>query len=119
MEIKDILRKRRLELGLTMKDVARSVGVNEGTVSRWESGEIANMRRDKILAYAKALDISPRIIMGWSDTEDRLLDPDLEEIQKCFNKLNHEGRKQLLTQAQILVGNPDYTKDIPYKEKVM
>ena len=50
MEIKDILRERRIELDLTMKDVANSVGVSEATVSRWESGEIANMRRDKIAA---------------------------------------------------------------------
>lgn len=64
MEIKDILYNRRKELDLTMKQVADMVGVSEGTVSRWESGEIANMRRDKIMDYAKALKISPAVIMG-------------------------------------------------------
>ena len=48
MEVKDILRNKRLELGLTMKEVADAVGVSEGTVSRWESGKIGNMRRDRI-----------------------------------------------------------------------
>ena len=65
METKDILRNRRIELNLTMKQVADAVGVSEATVSRWESGDIDNMRRDKIAALAKALDLDPRIIMGW------------------------------------------------------
>ena len=67
MEIKDVLNRRRTELGLTMKQVAETVGVSEGTISRWESGDIANMRRDKIKALANALHISPSIIMGWEE----------------------------------------------------
>lgn len=50
-----------------MFEVSKKVGVSEGTISRWESGDIANMRRDKILAIAKALNITPNIIMGWED----------------------------------------------------
>lgn len=67
MEVKDILSSRRLELKLTMKEVADRVGVSEGTISRWESGEIANMRRDKIMLLAQALQLSPGVIMGWED----------------------------------------------------
>lgn len=67
MEVKDIINTKRIELGLTMKELADKVGVSEGTISRWESGEIANMRRDKILSLANALKISPAIIMGWDE----------------------------------------------------
>lgn len=67
MEIKDVLRNRRIEMGFTMKELADMVKVNEGTISRWESGEIANMRRDKIKALADALRISPSVIMGWEE----------------------------------------------------
>ena len=67
MEIKDLLRLKRQELGLTMKEVAEKVGVSEGTISRWESGEIANMRRDKIALLASTLQIEPNIIMGWDE----------------------------------------------------
>lgn len=70
MTVKDIIKSRRIELGLTMKDVAEKVGVSEATVSRWESGDIENMRRDKIMSLAKALDISPAIIMGWDNSEE-------------------------------------------------
>ena len=57
------LADRRLELGLTQKDIAEAVGVTEATVSRWESGSIANMRRDKIAAYAKILRTTADFIM--------------------------------------------------------
>lgn len=69
MEIKDILKNRRIELGLTQLDVAKAVGVSEATVSRWESGDIANMRRSRIAALAGVLQISPTIIMGWDEEE--------------------------------------------------
>lgn len=70
MEIRDILRNRRLELHLTMKQIADAVGVSEGTVSRWESGDIDNMRRDKIAALSKVLRLDPRVIMGWEGVEE-------------------------------------------------
>lgn len=57
------LSERRKEIGLTQREVAEAVGVAEATVSRWESGEIANMRRDKISALAKVLHCSPNFVM--------------------------------------------------------
>lgn len=85
MEIKDILRDRRIELNMTMKQIADAVGVSEATVSRWESGDIDNMRRDKIAALAKALLLDPRIIMGWEADEniqqhEYYTDPETEKI---------------------------------------
>jgi len=69
MNVKDIIREKRLALGMTMKEVADKVGVSEATISRWESGEIANMRRGAIFSLAKALNISPNEIMGWETTD--------------------------------------------------
>ena len=81
MEIKDVLSSRRKELGMTMKELAVKVGVSEGTISRWESGKISDMRRDKIMTLATALDISPAVIMGWMDY-DPVPHPDLVPISK-------------------------------------
>lgn len=66
---------RRTELDLTMKELADKVGVAEGTISRWESGEIKNMRRDKIKALAKALQISPKLLMDWNEEDEVGLPP--------------------------------------------
>lgn len=65
MDIKDVIHNKRIEHGMTMKDLASAVGVSEGTISRWESGEISNMRRDKVARLGKILDIPVEQLMGW------------------------------------------------------
>lgn len=67
MEIKDIIKTRRFELGMTQAQLATAVGVSEATISRWESGDISNMKRTRIASLAKALKISPAVIMGWDE----------------------------------------------------
>lgn len=92
MEVKDIIRNRRIELGYTMKQVADFVGVSEATISRWESGDIANMKRDKISALAKALNLSPAVIMEWDDTVQKnglpeyYYNPDTREFVEFLHK---------------------------------
>lgn len=62
------LRKAR---GLTLEQVGQLVGVGKSTVRKWETGIIANMKRDKIAALAKALDTSPAYLMGWEEKEEQ------------------------------------------------
>lgn len=69
MNLKEIIRKRRKELGLTLLDVAKACNVSEATVSRWESGDIGDMKRSRIAALAKILQMSPSIIVG-TDEDD-------------------------------------------------
>ncbi len=61
------LKNRRLELGLTLVEVGEKVGVNASTINRWESGDIENMKRDKVQKYADALRIPPAVVMGWDE----------------------------------------------------
>jgi transcriptional regulator with XRE-family HTH domain len=49
---------------MTMKELSTKVGVSERTISRWESGDIANMKRDKIAALAKDLEVEPALMRG-------------------------------------------------------
>lgn len=58
------LKQRRLDLGLTMLEVAKIVGVSEATISRYESGNIKNMRRDRINKYAQALNVDPTLLLN-------------------------------------------------------
>lgn len=64
------IKELRLSLGLTLEEVANEVGVGKSTVRKWETGIIANMKRDKIAALAKALHTSPGYLMGWTDEQD-------------------------------------------------
>ena len=53
--IGNIIKNRRLELNITLDEVGKAVGVSKSTVQRWESGQITNMRRDRIDALSKIL----------------------------------------------------------------
>lgn len=64
------INEQRKKLNLTLKDVADYVGVSEATVSRWESGNIANMRRDRISALAEILKVSPIDVMGITESNE-------------------------------------------------
>ena len=62
-----IIKKRRKELKLTMKELASMTCVSEGTVSRWESGHIKDMKKDKIILLSRALGLSPIEIIAEDD----------------------------------------------------
>ena len=64
MEFKDLIRLRRVQLDKTLEAIGKEVGVSKATVQRWESGEIKNIRRDKIAKLAAALQVSPDYILG-------------------------------------------------------
>ena len=61
------IRDLRTSQNLTLEQVANEVGVGKSTVRKWETGMIANMKRDKISSLAKALHTTPAYLMGWVD----------------------------------------------------
>lgn len=71
MEFKDKIKKRRIELKLTLEEVAKGVGVSTPTIQRYESGEIKNVRRDKIKRLSDTLQVSPSYLMDWEETENQ------------------------------------------------
>ena len=64
MEINELIKKLRTDAGNSLEDVANEVGVSRATVMRWESGYIKNMRRDKLVSLARALNTTPVVLMG-------------------------------------------------------
>ena len=77
----------RQEKGLTLEQVADVVGVGKSTVRKWETGMIANMKRDKIASLAKALGTTPEYLMGWDEKESSPSDPSLTEGEKLMLEL--------------------------------
>lgn len=69
MDIKDLIKTRRQEQELTMKELADKIGVSEATISRYESGDIANMKRTNIQALSKVLGIPAGRFVGSDDDE--------------------------------------------------
>ena len=75
LDFSEKIRALRLEQGLTLEDVGKLVGVGKSTVRKWETGAIANMRRDKIAKLASALHTTPGYLMGWDDAPNTENDP--------------------------------------------
>ena len=70
---------------MTLEQVGNIVGVGKSTVRKWETGEIANMRRDKIAKLAEALGVEPSFLMGWEDKEPAKADiSDLFQYDNIF-----------------------------------
>lgn len=122
MEIHEKIKRRRLELGLTLEKVADYVGVSKATVSRWESGEIVNMRRDRILKLSEVLKVKPNFIMGLEESKEKkeifnpyfvdtsvLTATELEEFNRVtgvnkqlfFNDVDEEHDMALFKQAVV------------------
>lgn len=119
-KIRLLLSERRKELGLTMKELSSLVGVSEATISRWESGDIANMRRDRIASLAKALKISPAVIMGWenssssseSDQVDSLFiekySRDVYDAAMKYSKLDSTDKVRATERIDMMLEDPKY-----------
>ena len=95
-----------INITFTTKEVSDFVGVSEATISRWESGDIDNMRRDRIYALAKVLQISPLVILGVEP--ERSEDADKHELVTIYNNMNQEGREKILDYARMLQKTGEY-----------
>ena len=103
----------RQEKGLTLEDVATVVGVGKSTVRKWETGMIANMKRDKIAALAKALGTTPAYLMGWKEEDTEKMDspaePQLSEGEKMlldlFNRVPKDQQQLVLQMIRAALGS--------------
>lgn len=112
MDIKDIIKLKREELGLTYEELGKMIGVGKSTVRKWETGMIENMRRDNIVALAKALNISPALIMGWKvDSEEQtILTKKEKTLIENYKELNDIGKSKLIDYSYDLKGNSNFIK---------
>lgn len=90
MNIYEKIKYRRELLGLTIDDVAKHLGVNKSTISRYESEQIKKMPIDFIEPLASILQCTPEYLMGWDDNSDLIpitIIPDVWRIPIVTNVL--------------------------------
>ena len=68
MPVSKNIRAARKFAGLTLEDVAKKVGTSKQTIHRYETGDIANIPSDKLEKIARALNVTPASLMGWSNS---------------------------------------------------
>ena len=65
--INERIKERRLQMGLTLLDVADALGVKEATAQRYESGAIKNISHETVCKLSEILRCPPSYLMGWED----------------------------------------------------
>ena len=87
-ELSRKIKELRLSRDMTLEQVATIVGVGKSTVRKWETGMIANMKRDKIALLAQALGTTPAYLMGWKEDAEKEVSPNEPKLT--------EGEQMLL-----------------------
>ena len=72
LSLGDRIKNRRRELGLSVDDLAARIHKNRATIYRYESHEIENAPITIVPDLAKALNVSPAYLMGWTDDPNAL-----------------------------------------------
>ena len=76
------IKNRRLELGLSVDEVALKIGKNRATVYRYESNDIEDLPTSILEPLAKALQTTPGYLMGWNEKEKELIPIDINPTHK-------------------------------------
>lgn len=72
-EIRQRIKQRRTELGLTLQEVADRVGVQNSTIHRYEAGEIEKIKIPVVKSIANALNVSSSWLLGIADSQAEFL----------------------------------------------
>ena len=107
------LKELRQEKGLSLEALADKVGTSRQNIHRYEKGVINNVPPERILAIARALDVSPDVLMGWDQVSKyknspQPQAPSLPDTSRIKNKEDfiplRKGSVPIL--GEIACGNP-------------
>lgn len=72
MTIGEKIKKRRIELGMSVDDLAEKIGKNRATVYRYESEDILNLPSTVLVPIAKALNMQPAELIYNADEQAQI-----------------------------------------------
>lgn len=115
MEIGEKIKYLRTRQGMTLEELGEKVGVGKSTVRKWETGAIANMRRNKIASLADALNVSPSYLMGWEDeyNTDMNIDNNSGSVSNSFGSDSND------TNTNTYTTNNYYSSPCSQGEKIV
>ena len=109
MSVGQKIKVRRMELGLSVDELAERIGKNRATVYRYESDKIDGMSISVLEDLAHALRTTPGdLLINDSSTA---LTKDEKTLIETFRTLNQEGKIAAIGNLRILAMHPEYTKD--------
>lgn len=101
-EVGKKIKAYREERGLSQKYVADAVGVSSATVSRWESGEIKNMKSDKIQKLSDTIGLEKTVLLGYDSGKEYILSGEEAQVIDTYRSLDTSSRLYLLNTILFL-----------------
>ena len=102
MQIGNIIKKRRVQLGLSQTELANKLRFkSKASISRIELG-VQSLPQNKILEMAKALDVSPEYLMGWRNTLESSSDSKV-----IVNNKSHDILDTTMDPLRIIINATD------------
>ncbi len=143
MTIGQRIKNRRIELNLSVDEVAEKLNKNRATIYRYEKDDIKELPITVLEPLAKVLETTPADLMGWEKFDSRFsakeASPEIynklknnimkfhgkqKELLSVYEDLSEENKdkvlqysKNLLTNQQMeedLMPNAAHERDIPY-----
>lgn len=74
MDVGKRIKERRIELNISVDELAKRLNKNRTTVYRYEKGDIENLPMDILGPLAKALNTTPAYLMGWDSKPNSTID---------------------------------------------
>lgn len=119
MEIGEIIKKRREELGMSQEELAFKAGYKSRSSINKIEVDGRGLPHSKILAIAAALRTTPTRLMGWEndaasgfDYVNGCFGTQAGEMLKHYQLMNDKGQKEALKRVQEMAQIPDYTKNV-------
>ena len=73
MTLYERIRKLRIEAGMSQDELAKRMGYKDRSmITKIESGKV-DISQKKIISFAEALKTTPGYLMGWDETEERII----------------------------------------------
>jgi transcriptional regulator with XRE-family HTH domain len=119
-----IIKKARLDMGLTQEELANKVGVQKSAIAKWENGRVSEIKRSNLKALADALGLNPNVLLGESEPHVTVLPkilpsahaktPALALDEQClvdiYRELNQDGKTALVEYAELISSSDKYKK---------
>jgi len=114
MNVGQRIKARRIELEMSMEQLANKLGINRSTVYRYETGEIEKMPIGVIKPIAEALRTTPAYLMGWDQEEI-----DAASMQIAEKNAYYDSKESFIEEISEMVLTPEDFKRMQQYAQMM
>lgn len=114
MTVSERIKMRRLELGLTVDEVAAKLHKNRATIYRYENEDISKLPASILEPLADVLNTTPYYLMGWENkyqniiVDKQTLQSEAVEFAKLYLQLDDIDRAEIRGEIKGMLKNQKY-----------